>query len=296
MLNLAAADTVAGVAGAATSITYSIFGMEYLSTGPTETYKKIAQGQLGSSAGTLYTVPASTTAFIKQVNLVNVTSSAVTGIILYVGGTAATNQVTGSLTIPANGTLILNDLGIQMSDALGNDLVNNSNATDTSGLAALTAATAGINTTETAVLTATLAANTLKVGTSFRIYATGVCTSSVANASNFRVRIGTAGTSADAVAVVITPTAAASGTAIPFFADFLVTVRSIGSSGSILGSGVLTNNGVTGVSAAAAVVAQTTATVTVNTTVQNIIQISYVAAAATTTCTFHNAAITLAKL
>jgi hypothetical protein len=70
-----------------------------------------------------------------------------------------------------------------------------------------------------------------------------------------------------------------------------VTVRSLGSSGSIIGGGTLNNNGVTGVSAAAVVAASLTATVAVNTTVQNILQLSYVAAASTTTCTFHVATI-----
>lgn len=294
MWTLAAADTLAGVAGSATSITYTLFGMEYASS--TETYKKLAQGQLGTSAGTIYTAPASTTTFVKEVRLANVSASAVTGVILYSGGTTAAFQITGSLTIPANGMLILNDLGIQMSDSLGNDLVNNSNVTDNSGLAALTAATAGINTTETSIVSATLAANSLKVGTSFRVYASGTCTSSVANASNFRIRIGTAGTSADAIAAVVTPTAATSGTNVSFYLEFTITVRSIGSGGTILGVGNLQNNGTTGVSAASQVVNQVTTPVTVNTTVQNIIQISYASAATTTTCTFYTAVITLAKL
>jgi hypothetical protein len=97
--------------------------------------------------------------------------------------------------------------------------------------------------------------------------------------SNFRARIGTAGSSADNAAAVITPTAAASGTAIPFLVEMVVTVRSVGSGGSIIGGGALNNNGVTGVSAAAVVAASLTATVSLNTTVQNILQLSYVAAA-----------------
>jgi len=296
VITLAATDTLAGVAGTVTAITYTIWGMEYLSTGPTETYKKLAQGQLGTSAGTLYTVAASTTAFIKQITLVNTSGATVTGIILYNGGTAAANQITGSLSLASGGSITINDLGLQTTDSLGNDLVTNSNVTDNSGLSAITATSAAINTTETIVTSATLAANSLKVGTTFRVYASGTCTSSAANASNFRIRIGTAGTSADAVAAVITPTAATSGTNVPFYLEFTVTIRSIGSSGTVLGVGNLQNNGTTGVTAASQVVAQTTATVTVNTTVQNIIQLSYVSAATTTTSTFYTGVITLAKL
>jgi hypothetical protein len=110
-------------------------------------------------------------------------------------------------------------------------------------------------------------------GKTFLLTAFGVCTSSAANASNFRARIGTAGSSADNAAAVITPTAAASGTAIPFMVEMYVTVRSVGSGGSIIGGGALNNNGVTGVSAAAVVAASLTATVALNTTVQNILQL-----------------------
>lgn len=294
MITLAAADTIAGVAASATTVTYSMFGMEYASA--TETYKKLAQGQLGGTAGTLYTVPASTTTFIEEIVLANTSTSSIAGVILYSGGTAAANQITGSLTIPANGKITLNRSGMQTTDSLGNILTNSSNASDTTGLSAAVANSTAINTTETAITSAVLAANSLKAGTTFRCYASGTCTSSVANASNFRVRIGTAGTSADAIAAVVTPTAAASGTSVPFYVEFLVTIRTAGSSGTALGSACLANNGTTGISAAAQVVNQVTATVTVNTTVQNIIQISYVSAATTTTSTFYNAAITLAKL
>jgi hypothetical protein len=162
------------------------------------------------------------------------------------------------------------------------------------GLAAIVAASAGINSTETVVASATIPANAMNIGTTYRLLCSGVCTSTVANASNFRARIGTT-TLTGVVASVVTPTAAASGTAIPFFVELIVTLRTIGSSGTAIGSGFLNNNGVTGVSAAAVVVGQVVATVTVNTTVQNLLELTYGAAAATTTCTFHNAIIEVLK-
>jgi hypothetical protein len=283
VLNLASADTLGIVAGTATSITYSIFGMEYSS--PNEVYKKLAQGQAGTSAAAVYTVPASTTAWIEEIRLANCTSNAVAGVMLFAGGTAAANQITGSFTIPANGTCTINRAGMTVLDASGA-------LPTTSNLAvSISAASAGINNTETSVVSLTIPANYLTAGKTFVLRAVGVCTSSAANASNFRARIGTAGTSADNAPAVVTPTAAASGTAIPFMLWLAVTVRSLGSSGSIIGGGTLNNNGVTGVSAAAVVAASLTATVAVNTTVQNILQLSYVAAASTTTCTFHVATI-----
>ena len=53
MLTLAAADTLAGVASAASQVTCTIFGME-LNAG-TEVYKVLDQRQLASSAATIYT-------------------------------------------------------------------------------------------------------------------------------------------------------------------------------------------------------------------------------------------------
>jgi hypothetical protein len=117
MIVLEAAKTLSGIAGSATAITYTIEGME-LASG-VETYKTLAQGQLASSAGTLYTVPSSTSAFIKSIHLVNATGSDVSGIKLFIGGTAAANQITGSLTIPANGWATFGENGWNVFDALG---------------------------------------------------------------------------------------------------------------------------------------------------------------------------------
>jgi hypothetical protein len=117
MIVLAAADTIAGVAASATSITYTIEGMELVGT--TETYKTLAQGQLASAAATIYTAPASTQTFVKGIHLVNATAAAVSGIKLFVSGTAAANQITGSLTIPANGWAVYEENGWVIYDALG---------------------------------------------------------------------------------------------------------------------------------------------------------------------------------
>lgn len=122
MLTLAAAETLRAVAGSATAITYTVFGME-LNAG-VEAYKTLAQGQLPSSVGTLYTAPGSTQAFIKSIHFANATSSDVTGVKLYKNGTAASNQITGSLTIPANGWAVYNDDGWAVFNASGERLMN----------------------------------------------------------------------------------------------------------------------------------------------------------------------------
>lgn len=117
MYNLETAQTLRGVAGSASVITYTVNGME-LASG-VESYKTLAQGQLASSVGTLYTVPSSTQAFIKSIQLANTSSSDVSGVKLFIGGAVAANQITGSFTIPANGFAVFEEGGWGIYDANG---------------------------------------------------------------------------------------------------------------------------------------------------------------------------------
>jgi hypothetical protein len=165
------------------------------------------------------------------------------------------------------------------------------------GQTAIVAATAGINTTETIITQKTIAASQLIAGTTYRVTVYGTCTSTVANASNIRVRLGTAGTTADPVVAVITPTAATTGSAVPFQASLFITIRTTGSgTGTTAGTGWLNNNGTTGISAAADVVGTLTTTSALNTTVQNTISLTYSSAATTTTSTFQIASIEIVKM
>jgi hypothetical protein len=286
VINLAAGDTIAGVAGTATSVTYSLFGMEF--NAGTETYKKLAQGQLGTSAATIYTAAASTTVFLEEARLANATSTAVAGVILYAGGTDSREPDYWVFTIPANGTCIINRSGMAVLDSSGSNYV----ATTPSNLAtSITAASAGINSAETSVVQLTIPANYIAAaGKTFLLTAFGVCTSSAANASNFRARIGTAGT------VPITP--------LPSSRPQLPLLVRLSHSwwkcrhGSQRGLGRVHHRRRSAEQqrrdrrfGGSMVAASLTATVALNTTVQNILQLSYVAAASTTTCTFHGAVI-----
>ena len=106
MLTLAASDTLAGVASAASQVTCTVFGME-LSSG-SETYKALYQGQLAASATTIYTVPASTTAFVRSMLLVNNDTQDRT-FKIYRGGTAAANAITPTFTLMAGGSAVYED-------------------------------------------------------------------------------------------------------------------------------------------------------------------------------------------
>lgn len=81
------------------------------------TPKMMYSGQPGTTATTLYTVPASTTAIVKKINICNTTASDATITINFVASgnaVSAANRVTSSLTITANSTVPID----QMSDVI----------------------------------------------------------------------------------------------------------------------------------------------------------------------------------
>jgi len=124
MFTLATADYIAGVASVATQVTCTIFGMEL--NGTTEVYKVLYQGQLPSSAATIYTAPASNTSFIKTITVVNNDSSART-FQLFRGGTAAANAITPAISLAASGGTATYEDGYgwgEISIAPGSTLLN----------------------------------------------------------------------------------------------------------------------------------------------------------------------------
>lgn len=106
MIILEAATTLAGGASVASQVTSTVFGME-LASG-VETYKVLDQRQLAASPATIYTVPASTVAFIKAIHVVNNDSSPRT-FQYFRSGTAAANAITPAITVPAGGMAIYED-------------------------------------------------------------------------------------------------------------------------------------------------------------------------------------------
>jgi hypothetical protein len=174
MLTLAATNTLAGVAGTGSAITYTIFGMTLLSGA--ETFAILAQGQLGSSASTLYTVSASTTAFIKQIILANTTGSSVSGVILFANGTGAGNQITGSILIPANGTVMIDDDGMAVYDQNGSLLSSILSQTAQSLNVASTLPNNTLATTQSALDSSTKVATTAYADNAVAAYSSSVKT------------------------------------------------------------------------------------------------------------------------
>lgn len=167
-------------------------------------------------------------------------------------------------------------------------------------LCSITSTSSGISNTETIIVgglnNCRIYANMLKVGTVIRATLEGTCTSTAANASTFRFRLGTAGTTSDGViGSAATNVAATSGTNIPFKCEMVLTVRTIGGSATLAGYCTLINTGTTGISAVESQTVDLTATA-FDSTVDNWLEVTYVAAASTTTSTFKNAFIEVVKI
>lgn len=75
----------------------------------TDTYKKLFQGQLPAVAAAQYTVPGATQAIIRSIVLVNTTGAPVV-VSLFTDGSAASNKILDTYSIPANSRISLNDV------------------------------------------------------------------------------------------------------------------------------------------------------------------------------------------
>jgi hypothetical protein len=293
-LLLGANDSLQGLAGTASALTYTIFGSTASGT-QAQSAGILAQGQLGTSNATLFSVPTQTTATVTLIQVANTTASAVSGVKLSINGSGATaaNQLLSSVTIPANGFATFTGDTWQIRDSSGGTPA----AASLGGCASIVAASAAIVNSETRVTGCTVAANAMLAGTTYRITAAGRITTSTSPGNDtFNVRVGPT-TLTGNVAAVIAAAANASITNQKFYLEFLVTVRTIGASGTVVGQGVVwSEDATTGAFTAPNVVGITTTAVAVDTTVANQVELDFVSGAATSSATFQNAAIEVVKL
>jgi pectate lyase-like protein/parallel beta helix pectate lyase-like protein len=108
MITLAPAGTLQGSTTTATTVTYTLTGIELVGTtdAAAGTPKILAQGQMATTVGALYAAPGGVATLIKEIHLKN-TAATLQAISLYVNGTAATNALPG-FTIPASGSAVYN--------------------------------------------------------------------------------------------------------------------------------------------------------------------------------------------
>lgn len=107
-ITLAAGDTLQGVSGTASAITYTIHG-DAINAGA-DAFKVLAQGQIPSSIAAVYTVPALTSAIIKTIHLANPTGSDAT-VSLTVNGTGNAHVILPPVTIAAGTWAVYADDG-----------------------------------------------------------------------------------------------------------------------------------------------------------------------------------------
>ncbi len=233
----------------------------------------------GSTAGQIIQLPTTSVGAGQQFLIINNSTSAVTI------NSSASNLVQ---VVPPSTNVVLTALSSTPTTAANWDAMTNR-----IGQASIVAATAGINTTETVVISGhKLAANRLRAGTVIRITLLGTCTASAARVSTFGLRIGTAGTTADVlVASAATSNSATTGTAIPFKAVFELIIRTTGAAATAHGYCTVSNTGITGISTNQSQIILPTFLTFDSTTEALIISGTYKTANATCTSTFQDAFI-----
>jgi hypothetical protein len=182
-------------------------------------------------------------------------------------------------------------LGTTSSTAAAGD---HTHAGGAPGVASRTASVAIAN-TETQVIGYTVPAGSAIAGTTYRLFCAGVFTSGATSGvvSVVRVRIG-ATTLTGAIPTSISPGAGINQAAAPFTFEALVTFRTVGAGGTIIGTITFLSLNVDqtlnafggGIGQAVA-----TATVAVDTTAARILELTYISGNAASTATFHLATI-----
>lgn len=119
MITLEAADLIEGDASAANVVDYTINGVQIDSSRNVDV-KALADGQLAGSKATLYTTPASTTAIVKSITLVNTDVSART-VNLYIqrDGTNSRRIIPEDLSLEANGGSVVVSDAVYVYSASG---------------------------------------------------------------------------------------------------------------------------------------------------------------------------------
>lgn len=178
-----------------------------------------------------------------------------------------------------------------MTTAYGWDAAGNPTLVDTKPAAVVpvTAAVSGVTTVETQICKFTIPAGTLTVGSTYRVTMAGLASNSTtAGTIVARVRIGATGATTEAEPAQVTVgTRTTAATNVPFYAELLVTFRTVGAVGTAIGSGQISSPNLTFTST----VAGTTAPAVVDTTVSRIIQGTLVCTGAGVSLTVHAAAI-----
>jgi hypothetical protein len=159
------------------------------------------------------------------------------------------------------------------------------------GAAAHRTSAVNIANTETQVIGYTVPANTLRVGSVFRIKAMGLFTNTTTGTTAvWRVRFGTTTLTGNIPAGVSTATGIIARTNIPFMVEAMVTVLTTGASGTAFGA-LFPEIGASGASVVVPLTAPITASVVVDSTANKIIELTFISGGASTAANFLAATI-----
>lgn len=156
------------------------------------------------------------------------------------------------------------------------------------GLAAIVATPATFGAVETVVDKAKIPANTFQIGTTLHIVSLGTVSAAAAGTVLGRMRIGTAGTTAD-TQICATAATGAAVAAIGWKLEGYVTIRTLGSGGTCLGNAQIEDG--TNLSN----ITSQTATAAVNTTVDNFLSITIIGGGTTPVVTVVQTLINVVK-
>lgn len=133
MLTLEANQTLRGIAETSATLTISVFGDE--SDASSDTFKLLAQYQLPSIAGLVYTAPSAKAALVKTIQVRNTNAGVTKWFELFIGGTAAVNSI-AKFTIPADGTAVYDGNAWSIYNSSGQvSLAGSTGATGATGAA-----------------------------------------------------------------------------------------------------------------------------------------------------------------
>jgi hypothetical protein len=112
---LSSTDTMSAVAGTNNIVSYSFVGDNIVAN--LDGFKVLPQGLIASSVGTIW--PTLAGASLVYLLLSNTSGIPVTTIKLYLNGTAPTNQIGPTFTLPANGGAFISASSMQVVDSNG---------------------------------------------------------------------------------------------------------------------------------------------------------------------------------
>jgi len=191
-------------------------------------------------------------------------------------------------TTPASGIseffVLSTDNLVKLIDSVGTvTLLNNHSISST------VASSGSIANTDTKISSGLLCSlNTITAGSLVKFTILGTCTSTAAGSQVFTIRYGSANTVADTSIATATFVAQTSGTTVAFSLSIYLTIRTIGSSGTVYGTASLVNQGTTGIYTLATGNAVLAGALAINTTATGYIGLSYISGNASTACTFQN--------